>query len=95
MPPFSDHLFWDVDVREIDPEKHSAWLVRRVLEYGLWRDWKMAVGFYGMPRLSKIVTSLRTLEPRSFSFCRALFDLPASAFRCSTTTPFQQQSGNS
>jgi hypothetical protein len=93
MPPFSGHLFWDVDLREVDPEKHEAWLVRRVLEHGCWKDWKLIVGLYGMPRLRTTVTGLRTLEPRAFAFCRALFDLPASSFRCFTSTPFPSQSG--
>jgi hypothetical protein len=86
MPPLSSHLFWDVDRESIDPEVHAGWLVKRVLEYGRWSDWQATVAYYGMPRLQAIVTGLRALEPRAFAFCRALFDLPASSFRCSTST---------
>lgn len=86
----SDHLFWDVDRSTIDPDRHGAWLARRVLEYGRWSDWQILVGRYGKPVLAQIVKSIRSLEPRAFAFCCAWFELPPSSFRCSATTPFQR-----
>ena len=71
----------------MDPERHAAWLARRVLEYGYWSDWQTLVAYYGKPRLAQIVVSIRSLNPRAFAFCRAWFQLPATDFRCSTTTP--------
>ena len=50
MPPLSEHLFWDVDRSSIDLERHVRWLVKRVLEYGRWRDWQTIVAHYGKPR---------------------------------------------
>ena len=88
MAPLSPHLFWDVDRESIDPGKHQAWLAKRVLEHGRWGDWKALVEFYGKTALEETVTGLRTLEPRSFAFCRAWFDLPASSVRCSDSPPF-------
>ncbi len=87
MNSLSEHLFWDVDRSTIDPEKHAAWLVKRVLEYGRWSDWQALVGHYGRPRLGQIVVAIRSLQPRAFAFCQAWFQLPPSAFRCSTSTP--------
>ncbi len=87
MTSLSEHLFWDVDRSTIDPEKHAAWLVKRVLEYGRWSDWQALVGQYGKPRLAKIVVTIRSLQPRAFAFCQAWFQLPPTAFRCSTSTP--------
>jgi len=84
----SAHLFWDVKASEVDAEKHAAWLVRRVLEYGEWSDWQALAGYYGKQRMGEIACTIRSMRPRSFAFCRAWFQLPASAFRCSTTTPF-------
>ena len=84
----SEHLFWDVKRQGVDPERHAAWLVRRVLEYGYWSDWQTLVASYGKPRLAQIVVGIRSLNPRAYAFCRAWFQLPASDFRCSTTTPF-------
>jgi hypothetical protein len=85
LPP---HLFWDVRSEEIDFEKHAAWLARRVLEYGDWPDWQTLVRYYGRDRLAAIVTGIRSLNPRTFAFCRIWFNLPASAFRCSTAPQF-------
>ena len=72
----------------IDFEKHAAWLARRVLEYGDWPDWQTLVGYYGKERLAIIVTGIRSLHPRALAFCRIWFDLPDSAFRCSTIRQF-------
>ncbi|MEY4245399.1 MAG: hypothetical protein RLZZ245_2984 [Verrucomicrobiota bacterium] len=88
MPPLSPHLFWDVRAEEIDFETHGAWLARRVLEYGDWPDWQALVRYYGKDRLAEIVTSIRSLQPRALAFCRVWFDLPTSAFRCSTPPQF-------
>jgi hypothetical protein len=85
MTALSDHLFWDVDRAAIDPERHAAWLVKRVLEYGRWRDWQILVGHFGKPELARLVTGLRCLEPRAFAFSCAWFQLPPSSFRCSAS----------
>ena len=90
MTELSEHLFWDVDRSTVDPERHGAWLARRVLEYGRWADWQWLVAYYGKPRLAEMVTGLRSLQPRAFAFCCAWFQLPPSSFRCSTTKPFPE-----
>jgi hypothetical protein len=86
----SEHLFWDVNLDEIDPEKHALWRVGRVLEYGRWADWKILAAEYGKPRMAKIVKGLRCLSPKSLAFCCAWFGLPESAFRCLSSDPFNQ-----
>jgi hypothetical protein len=88
MTGLSEHLFWDAARDGVDPERHAAWLVKRVLEYGYWTDWQALVSHYGKPRLAQIVTDIHALNPRAFAFCRAWFQLPAADFRCSTTPPF-------
>ena len=84
----SEHLFWDVQRQGVDPERHAVWLARRVLEYGYWSDWQTLVAYYGKVRLAQIVVGIRSLNPRAFAFCRAWFQIPATDFRCSNTTPF-------
>ncbi len=90
MLDLSDHIFWDVERSAVDPETHAAWLTRRVLEYGRWRDWQILVAHYGKPRLAELATGLRSLQPKPLAFCCAWFGLPKDSFRCFTTTPFHQ-----
>jgi len=88
MSGLSEHLFWDVDRREITADSHPRWLVKRVLEYGEWSDWQFLVDRYGRGKLAGIATGIRSLNPRALAFCRAWFQLPDSAFRCSTRPRF-------
>lgn len=88
MRHLSPHLYWDVRPEGIDPEQHAGWLAKRVLEYGDWSDWQELVRYYGKAKLAEIVTGIRSLDPRAFAFCRVWFDLPSSAFRCSTQPQF-------
>ena len=37
---FSTYLFWDVNKDDLDMEKHSQYIIKRVLEYGMLQDCK-------------------------------------------------------
>jgi hypothetical protein len=77
-----------MDQLGIDPERHPAWLVKRVLEYGRWRDLAKSGGALdGKPDLSERVTRLRSLQLRALVFRCAWFQLPPSFFRCCATMP--------
>jgi hypothetical protein len=88
MSALSDHLFWDVDRSTIDFERHALWLAKRVVEYGRWADWQTLVAYYGKPRLAELMTEIRSLQPKAFTFCQAWFQLPSSSFLCSASMPF-------
>jgi len=34
QPPFRQTLFWDVDPKTIDPERHARYIIERVLDFG-------------------------------------------------------------
>jgi hypothetical protein len=46
----SPHLFWDVKQANIDAEKHKAFLVERVLMYGVMDDWRLLLKNMGMKK---------------------------------------------
>ena len=48
---FSAHLFWDVRREDLDLDKHSEYIIKRVLEYGVWNDWMVLRIYYGLPRI--------------------------------------------
>jgi hypothetical protein len=83
----SPHLFWDIPKDTLDWERNAALIIKRVLEYGLWEDWKIIDKKYGIEFIAQEVKTLRELEPKALNFIACLAHQPLSAFRCYTTTP--------
>ncbi|MDR2556577.1 MAG: hypothetical protein LBC49_02555 [Bacteroidales bacterium] len=83
-PSFSKNLFWDVDVNDLDMEKHKSFIVARVLDYGTWDDWKKMKNYYGLEELGKISQNLRSIFPESLSFISTVTNIPQEKFRCYT-----------
>ncbi len=80
--PFSPSLFWDIDIAELDMEKHKAFIVARVLDYGMMADWLFIRQYYGIDRLREIALNIRSMERRSLSFIATVTRTPENQFRC-------------
>ena len=82
---FSVNLFWDVDRDSIDLIQHAPYVVRRVLEYGQFEDWKLLLDYYGLEKVVSITKNLRSLEPRALAFISTVSRTPQEQFRCYNT----------
>ncbi len=89
MKGFSPQLFWDTTQEHIDIDKHRAWLVKRVLEKGLWEDWKLLLKLIGKKKVRDSIKKIRHLEKRSLSFACVALNLDPCELRCSTQKSFQ------
>jgi hypothetical protein len=81
----SPHLFWDVDRNKLDPNAGSRFIIKKVLEYGLWEDWLLIKHFYGLETITEVVKNLRELDPKTLSFIASISQIPREEFRCYTT----------
>ncbi|WP_455585188.1 DUF6922 domain-containing protein [Bacteroides sp.] len=81
---FSSHLFWDVRKEDIDMEQYSKYIIKRVLEYGMWNDWVIIRSYYGLPRIVEEAKKMRDLEPRALAYVAAISNTPKNEFRCYT-----------
>ncbi len=79
---FSPHLFWDVDPAGLDIEKRAAYIIERVLSYGLLSDWKQIKEIYGLQKIEEVSLTIRSLDPVTLSFLSTIFKINPSAFRC-------------
>ncbi len=84
-PALSPHLFWDVDRDKLDMEKNAAFMIKRVLEYGLWNDWKIIQQHYGIATIAQTALRFRELEPKSLHFIAGISGIHLNKFRCYTT----------
>ena len=82
---FSKHLFWDVDISTIDLEKHKEYVVHRVLEYGLMKDFILLNKIFSLEQIKDIAIKLRSLDDRTLNFIAIITKTPLENFRCYTT----------
>jgi hypothetical protein len=83
---FSPHLFWDVEREKIDFNRNKKWLVHRVLEYGLLKDWVLVSKYYGIEEIAQITIQFKELDKKSISFISVLSKIPKEKFLCYNTT---------
>ena len=81
---YSPYLFWDVDKEKINLNEKKAFLVNRVLDYGVMQDWKQLNNDIGIKEIGRIAIKLRDMDPRSMSFVALLTGIDIKDFRCYT-----------
>ena len=79
---FSKHLFWDADPNDLNIDKHSAYIVSRVLECGRWNDWLLVRDYYGLEKIKEIAINMRGMFPEALSFISLITHTPENQFRC-------------
>jgi len=80
----SKHLFWDVDINTLNADINKSFIIQRVLEYGLYEDWKKIYDYYGIQIIVNAVINFRSLDERSLSFISLLSQTPKENFLCYT-----------
>ncbi len=78
----SPHLFWDTDKSKLDIHQSKAFIIQRVLEYGLLQDWRMINKTYGLEEIKKVAITFRTIDDVTLSFLCSILKLKKEEFRC-------------
>jgi hypothetical protein len=90
----SKPLFWDVNIKDVDAEIHSLFIVERVLTRGTLDDFRAIKNYYGLDKLKLIIVEIKNLDERTLSFCSIYFSIPKSKFRCYNFTQSNQTHWN-
>lgn len=67
-PEFSINLFWDINIQSLDYQKHLAFIIARVLDYGTLQDWKELIRYYPKDQIKDAALQIRSLFPKSLNF---------------------------
>jgi hypothetical protein len=70
--PFTQSLFWDINLAELDLEKHEVFILKRVFERGDIDQIRFIFKYYGLDRISAFVESKPRMDKRGFSFAENL-----------------------
>ena len=76
------HIFWDVDIKTIDLEKNGVFVLQRILQYGLLKDWLLIKSVLGSDKLKSIAVRIPSLDDVSISFLSNLLHIEKSEFKC-------------
>lgn len=91
---FSPHLFWDTKVNSINLIRDKGFIIKRVLEYGFWRDWLLLKDYYGKREIGQTAKDFRELDPKSLTFISVKSQIPLEEFKCYTTKQLQPKHWN-
>jgi len=82
---FSENLFWDIDPRTLDMERHAKYIVGRVLERGTLMDWRLLCRRFTLSGVIEIAQTLRSIDPKALAFLSVVGHIPREFFRCCTS----------
>lgn len=73
-PPggFRQSLFWDVDPKTIDPEKHARYIIERVLDFGSDEEIRWMWKFYDRNLIREVANTSRSLHPETKVFWKLM-----------------------
>lgn len=70
--------FWDVDPTTLDPDRHAAWIIERVLQFGDWDAWQVVFGLYPEDQIWAAVNH-RRVPPHIRQFWQTYFEKAGDA----------------
>lgn len=62
---FRPELFWDVDPKTIDPQKHSTYIIERILDLGDLDEVKWMSHFYPLKAIKDALQNSRVVHDKS------------------------------
>lgn len=62
---FRPELFWDIDPKTIDPQKHAKYIIERVLELGDMPEVKWVAHYYPSGLIRNILQKSRVVNNKS------------------------------
>lgn len=81
----SKHLFWDVDPLTLDLEKHSTFIIERILRFGLPEDVMAMQKYYSDFAIRAVVSHSRHIDRKTASFWAIHLNIPREEIACFST----------
>lgn len=82
--PFSQNLFWDTSIKNIDLKKNQRYIIERVLTRGFLEDFYLLLKLYTTNELKEAILKSRVLDAKTINFCSHYFNIPKSEMHASS-----------
>lgn len=70
----SSRAFWDIDLKEMDDEKHAMFIIVRILERGDHADLITMINYYGKERILEELHKAPHLREDVVNFINVIFE---------------------
>jgi len=81
----SKHLYWDVDPQTLDPDRHSSFIIERIISFGLPEDVKRMLEQYSVDTIRSAVSHSRHIDRKSAAFWALHLNIPREEIKCFST----------
>lgn len=82
VPAHLKPLFWDVDFAALDADRHRAYIIERILEYGDLPEIRWMRETYQAAVIVRVLKRARGLSARSADYWALIYDVPTEAIAC-------------
>ena len=91
---FKNEYFWDVDIRNLDPDRSGRLIIERIFQMGNIEDIRTVIRYYGEKKILNVLCNLNYLDPKTLNFVSRLFKKPLKDFKCYTRRRLNRQYWN-
>ncbi len=82
VPSFVEKYLWDVKVDSLDINKHSGFVIERVLEYGDTESFAWLIKTYEKENILDVLKKSKRISPKTGNFYAIYFGIPKSELLC-------------
>lgn len=79
-PEFINQYLWDVE--NVDQDKHSEFIIARVLEYGDGKAFEWLRENYSEEEIKKVLKTCRNISAKTANFYCKLYNIPLDKVEC-------------
>jgi len=69
-------IFWDTDIKNIDLQKHSRYIVEKVVKWGNFNDWQELKKLYSKVKIISEIKQISTLSDKDKNFFHLIYNIP-------------------
>jgi hypothetical protein len=77
-------IFWDTDINNLDPEKHTRYIIERILQYGLSEHVNWMLKSYTEDEVIQAVKQSRNIDRKTANFWSIHLEINKDEILCFT-----------
>ena len=81
-PNLSRHLFWDINIDNLDYEHRASFVLERVFTMGMQEDEWEVNRYYGKERIQREVIKCKALDKKTMNYLSIFYKIPKRDFVC-------------